>query len=410
MDLAPSLRFSRPRHRYSVGCGTYAERFVAVARVWTATGVLVLVWLDSGQPDFRRNLAAAYVCAFLVYSVVVLSVVRRHRAWTARVGLLLYGGDMFWAILLPSLISDPRTFLLVFLFVLTAAAERWGPRGMLEMGGAVALVVGGELLLLPSGGASSVVRDALSSSSAAQLSWSAVSLSAAGLLWFLVRFEATQRWETSANAAQRAHARVSIELHDTVVQSLYTIECRLERLRSRTADLSPSAADDLTGLQQLLHKTEVKLRDIMRQGRPLELGSKTFIGYIRSSIAEFEQETGIAVRFVCDCAEISPPQAVAGELVRIVQEALQNVRKHSGARNVSLGCGFAEGCWRFWIDDDGQGFDFSGRLGMLELETLAQGPFVIRERVSALGGELAIESTPGHGARLEIAVPRDALG
>jgi len=66
-------------------------------------------------------------------------------------------------------------------------------------------------------------------------------------------------------------------------------------------------------------------------------------------------------------------------------------------------------CLRFWIDDDGQGFDFSGRLGMVELESTTQGPFVIRERVSALGGELAVESKPGRGARLEIALPKDAF-
>ena len=67
-------------------------------------------------------------------------------------------------------------------------------------------------------------------------------------------------------------------------------------------------------------------------------------------------------------------------------------------------------CLRFWIDDDGQGFDFSGRLSMAELESIAQGPFVIRERVSALGGELAVDSKPGRGARLEIDLPKEAFG
>ena len=46
---------------------------------------------------------------------------------------------------------------------------------------------------------------------------------------------------------------------------------------------------------------------------------------------------------------------------------------------------------------------------MVELENTTQGPFVIRERVSALGGELAVESKPGRGARLEIALPKDAF-
>ena len=96
--------------------------------------------------------------------------------------------------------------------------------------------------------------------------------------------------------------------------------------------------------------------------------------------------------------------------MRIVEEALLNVKKHSGARNVSIELGAAQGRWKLLIDDDGQGFDFSGRLCMLDLEAKDRGPYVIRERVSTLGGELEVESIPGRGARLEIAFPKDALG
>jgi signal transduction histidine kinase len=57
------------------------------------------------------------------------------------------------------------------------------------------------------------------------------------------------------------------------------------------------------------------------------------------------------------------------------------------------------------VEDDGRGFGFSGRLSNVELETTGKGPAVIRERVRLLAGELAIESTPGHGARLEVRIP-----
>jgi hypothetical protein len=86
-----------------------------------------------------------------------------------------------------------------------------------------------------------------------------------------------------------------------------------------------------------------------------------------------------------------------------------NIKKHSGARNVMIRFSSVKGCRRFLIDDDGRGFDFSGRLCMLELEATRQGPVIIRERVSTLGGELVVESTPGHGARLEIALPKGDL-
>ncbi len=69
-----------------------------------------------------------------------------------------------------------------------------------------------------------------------------------------------------------------------------------------------------------------------------------------------------------------------------------------------------DGFWKLVIDDDGRGFDFSGRLGPGELDTARKGPVVIKERVRALGGALSIESLPGRGARLEILVPQKNHG
>jgi signal transduction histidine kinase len=59
------------------------------------------------------------------------------------------------------------------------------------------------------------------------------------------------------------------------------------------------------------------------------------------------------------------------------------------------------------VDDDGRGFDFSGRLSQEELDAARKGPVIIKERVRAIGGELSIESAPGRGARLEITFPHE---
>jgi signal transduction histidine kinase len=63
--------------------------------------------------------------------------------------------------------------------------------------------------------------------------------------------------------------------------------------------------------------------------------------------------------------------------------------------------------WIVTIEDDGQGFEFSGRLPQLERNADSRGPAVIKERVRAAGGTLTIESVPGKGARLEVAFPYD---
>ena len=128
--------------------------------------------------------------------------------------------------------------MLAFLFVLTAAALRWSPSRVLETSGAIALLAGVGLLIeyaLPGGGS----WDAFVFMKASYFSWGVFALFADGLIWFLARREAAQRWEAAADAAQRAHSRVSVELHDSIVQSLFSVECYIERIRSKIDDLFP---------------------------------------------------------------------------------------------------------------------------------------------------------------------------
>ena len=111
---------------------------------------------------------------------------------------------------------------------------------------------------------------------------------------------------------------------------------------------------------------------------------------------------------MCDVGDIAVPAATCREIAGIVQEALANVLKHSGAENVLVRLGSDETDWLLIIEDNGRGFEFSGRVSQLKLEKMRKGPAVIRERVRAIGGDLTIDSKPGQGARLEIRFPQVA--
>jgi signal transduction histidine kinase len=408
MDQTPSQGSNFASHQYSVRFGPGPERALGLARVWTAVGILFLVCLHPDSPTFPSHRAVVSAFAFAIYSFVLFWRLRGFRQWPERTVLWLHAGDVAWAVLFPLLFSDPRVFILAFLFVQTAAAQRWSFSRLLETSGAIAFLVSVGLLVefAITGANARIVLPPLSNP---YLFWGVFALFAGGLIWFLSRREAARRWEAAAQAAQRAHSRVAVELHDSIVQSLFTVECYIERIRANDEELPPVVIEDLANVQDLVHKTSMRLRDIVWKERPLDLGSKSFVDYVTGLIAEFEQDTGISVRFQWNCGKMSPPPSSASELVRILQEALLNIRKHSGARNVSIRFDVTRNELRFRIDDDGQGFEFSGRLGMVELEHTAQGPFVIRERVSALGGEMAVVSTPGSGARLEIALPKDVF-
>ena len=134
------------------------------------------------------------------------------------------------------------------------------------------------------------------------------------------------------------------------------------------------------------------------------------IQYMAGTVDRFRREQGISASFVAESQEVSLPPRVCTELVRIVQEALANVRKHSGAHNVFVRFARENGHYKLCVEDDGRGFGFTGRLSSAELEASSNCPLVIRERVRAIGGELMIESSEGWGARLGILVPLTANG
>jgi signal transduction histidine kinase len=84
---------------------------------------------------------------------------------------------------------------------------------------------------------------------------------------------------------------------------------------------------------------------------------------------------------------------------RVVQEALQNAVKYSGAREIAVSMRGSPGGLTLSIADDGTGFDVNGAWGQ------GLGLISMRERLEAIGGTLHILSTPGAGTRIEIAVP-----
>lgn len=217
-----------------------------------------------------------------------------------------------------------------------------------------------------------------------------------------------RRLRTRAGAIERA--RVARELHDGVIQSLISLEMQLDVLRRQAAGDPARMADDLKRIQQLLRQEILNLREVMQQIKPLDLGPKQLLDFLADLVDKFRLETGISASFVSEFEEVALPPRVCREVARIVQEALINVRKHSGARNVFVRFTSEESQWKLVIDDDGRGFDFSGRLSQAELDAALKGPGVIKERVRSIGGELAVESIPGGGARLEIALPQKAHG
>jgi signal transduction histidine kinase len=214
----------------------------------------------------------------------------------------------------------------------------------------------------------------------------------------------TQRLRSRAGAAERA--RVARELHDGVIQSLIGIEMQVDVLR-RLPPPEGRMAGELERIQNQLRQEVLNVRELMEQMRSFDIGPRQLSDFLAFVVDKFWRDTGIAASFSCSVDEIALHPRACHEVARITQEALANVRRHSGARHVVVSFAQEDGKFKLVIDDDGQGFSFPGRLTQAELDAHHKGPVVIKERVRAIGGDLVVDSRPGEGARLEITIPRN---
>ena len=208
---------------------------------------------------------------------------------------------------------------------------------------------------------------------------------------------------TSVRVRAIERQRIARDLHDGVVQSLIATEMQLELLRrqnERTA-AGPETSEALANAQDVLRLEVRRLREQIEQLRSTAV-PRPVVPCLAQMLRNFQHESGIETQFSCNVREECIPRRISHEIVRIVEEALSNVRKHSGARKVDVRLTSRDDAWEIVIQDDGRGFDFTGRLSLAQLEAVRKGPRVIRERVHAVNGDLALESWPNRGARLEI--------
>jgi len=205
-----------------------------------------------------------------------------------------------------------------------------------------------------------------------------------------------------ARADERS--RIAHELHDGVIQSLIGMEMQTAAVQREVAGDPSRLLQEIGRLQDLLRKEILELRERMHLLKPMEVEPSQLVNRLAETVDQFRREQAIAASFVSDAQEVSLPPRACSELVRILQEALVNIRKHSGARKTLVCFGRENGMWKLLVEDDGCGFSFAGRRSLAELDAASVGPRVIKERMRKIGGQLVIESVPGCGARLEISL------
>jgi signal transduction histidine kinase len=207
-------------------------------------------------------------------------------------------------------------------------------------------------------------------------------------------------FRTRVQMAERM--RIARELHDGVIQSLLGLRMRVHALQ-RQVPLAATASE-FDEIERQLHEQVVALRELA-DSPPAGFDPSQLLKQLANQVERFRCETRIAAVFVSDLRRVQLSSWMCREVARVVQEALTNIKRHSGATSAHVRVTARGGLLALNIEDDGRGFPFTGRQSLDELELTLQGPLVIKERVRALGGTLTIESAPMRGARLDIEIP-----
>ncbi|MFB3095988.1 MAG: sensor histidine kinase, partial [Candidatus Acidiferrales bacterium] len=164
-------------------------------------------------------------------------------------------------------------------------------------------------------------------------------------------------------------------------------------------------AGELGQLQQVVQGEREEFRRFLRALKPVRVTPGELAQWLLAHCAQLQQETGIQVETQIEPVQENLPEGVCREVVLILREALHNVRKHAGARQVLVRLRQDENCLRLVVDDDGRGMPFSGTYTQEALMEKGLAPVSICERLRGLGGTLTIESTPGSGLTLRMEIP-----
>jgi signal transduction histidine kinase len=183
-------------------------------------------------------------------------------------------------------------------------------------------------------------------------------------------------------AQEEERRRIARRIHDEVGQILAAARWAL-------------AAGEKEEAEKLLAQGIEALRDLARELRPPLLDEAGLAPALRKLLANFSA-SGIAVD--AEIEEARYPELVETVAFRVIQEALENVRRHAQARQVFLRVEEEEGWLLGEVRDDGKGFD-------PERTSPGLGLSGMREWVELLGGKLSVESQPGKGTRILFRLP-----
>ncbi|MDI6907366.1 MAG: histidine kinase [Thermoanaerobacterales bacterium] len=204
-------------------------------------------------------------------------------------------------------------------------------------------------------------------------------------------------------AQEEERRRVAREIHDGPAQAMANIVMRADYC-TRLYQIDPGkVVEELAALQQLVRSCLDEVRKIIFDLRPMALDDLGLVPALKRFLKQYEEQYGLAVEMVFFGQGERLEPAIEVALFRVIQEALNNVRKHAEASSVLVKVEVTPDIVNLLVRDNGRGFDVDAALG--DAGRRGYGLTGMRERIALLKGQIKFRSAPGRGTNVIINVP-----
>jgi signal transduction histidine kinase len=222
------------------------------------------------------------------------------------------------------------------------------------------------------------------------------------LLPYLMNMNMADSIRTKAISAERK--RLSRDVHDGLAQSLSVISWRLQLLwNSIAANEKMPALNQLSELMDLVKNAQKEARAAIDQLQILPATNGGLAANLAQQASDFTRNYGVKCELRVADGHLKLSSLAELQLLCVTQEALNNIRKHAQATAVRVDLKSEDDHAVITIADNGRGFDSS-------LRSDGHGLSIMAERVTSVGGQLALQSQPGGGTTIKIEFPSTQKG
>ena len=201
-------------------------------------------------------------------------------------------------------------------------------------------------------------------------------------------------------AQEEERGRISRELHDETAQTLSAFGLTLGALRQRISD-QPILIDLIDKLQALSNQMSSGIYRLVHDLRPTQLDDLGLIPAIQHLTSEDQRFSGLKVNLMIEGERLRMDPFVETVLFRVVQEALNNVLRHSECKDVGVHFKFEPNQVVLRVQDKGKGFEIKQQLDRGSGWGLAG----MKERTESVGGIFKVDSAPNFGTLIEVTIP-----